>query len=240
MRTHVGMVTACGLLLLAAGGCGGGGAGTPVHPLSSVLRSYRVGDQWVYSVVGTWKGALASDEIPMHGTVTRSMGTLTMAGSDYLGITVFQNLLPQSGMYQERRYTLLRQDAAARLVREVGDKLDQGYWRMVIDDPEPVLVPGAWTVGYSHDTTTRYENGERSTHTLSIGATETVVIPVGSFETYRVVSGEDDPKYGTSTRTEWWHPGLGAPVRYTDRRQMPGGITIIYTATLASTTVAVD
>lgn len=50
---------------------------------------------------------------------------------------------------------------------------------------------------------------------------------------------EDDPKYGTGTRTEWWHPGLGAPVRFAEKCVIPGGATLDYTATLTSSTVPV-
>jgi hypothetical protein len=238
MRKHTSLAVACGLLLLAAGCGGGGGGDSTVYPLTDALRSYQVGDQWVYSVIGTWKGPLGST-IPMYGTVTRSMSTMTMGGSNYLGVTVFRNLLPQSGIYQERRYTLLRQDTPTPSVRAVGDKKDTGYWRMVIDNPKPVTVPGAWSVGYSFSSITHYENGEHSDYAFAVQGTEIVATQVGAFATYQVAVTEEDPKYGTSTRKEWWHPGLGAPVKYTERCVIPGGATLDYTATLTSRTVSV-
>lgn len=187
MRRHTSLLAACGLLLLAAG-CGDESERRgSIHLLTSTLRSYQVGDQWVYSVVGTWKGALGSG-IPMYGTVTRSISILNMGDTDYLGVTVFRDLRPKSGVYEEHRYTLLRQDTPTPNIRALGDKKDTGYWRMVIDNPRPVTVPGAWSLGYSLTSTTHYENGEHSGYSFAVQGVDTVATLVGEFETYRVVT----------------------------------------------------
>jgi|GEM_PF-4817653 len=182
-----------GAALLA--GCGGSGSNSGIRPTTNLLRELQVGDRYVHRVQVTIdrpndreeSTATSTNEVVLRdltGTPTRAIFT-TGGGFD---------------TYQYFDYAEGTGD-----MMQVGSEFGEGATRL---DPPLFQQFGIFVIGNTYET-----KGEGSNRTsMAVRAYETVTVPAGTFQTFRVDSVTMNEFGATATRS-WIAPALGFVVK---------------------------
>jgi hypothetical protein len=221
------------LLCVVVAGCGGGG-GSSVAPIDSTVRAYQPGDQWEYDVTGTVSDGV--DTVGISGTYTETVTSQTVVTPQSVTaqiVTTDWNLSGNGNTIMAADKAYLTQDTDGTIWKHGGEDGGTVWWVSVPTAGRYECLRSPLSQGESWGATVERTTGETLDELYTVVGTETVSVPAGSFDTYKIsVSG----KIGgyPATGTEWYAPQAGTMIKAvyvaTDTDQ---GLTLRLTAVLS-------
>ncbi|MBP6963921.1 MAG: hypothetical protein KBC96_05885 [Armatimonadetes bacterium] len=235
----------CISTLACLAGCGGGG-GSATLPLENVTRQMLPGDQYTYDITGTATDGL--ETIDITGTWQDTWSAQTTVAPDLTVCHIHLNniTLAAEGLapivFTGRSYEY--QDAAGCVWDYGGDDDDGVFWVDVplagrdLRIPSPMYNGTSWG-GYCH-----YTNGKSSNNAYVVVGTETISVPAGRFETFRITSSGSFSGY-PAIGMYWYAPHLSTAVKqelqvsFTDEG-FTMNLTMVLTGRTRSAAVSAD
>lgn len=199
--------------LTACGAGGGGGDGEEVNPLTSVIRTYKIGDSITYEMTlkdtasgNEWSGdvifRIIEEEVTNpYGIKCKAYeiaGTLTGPGGSYPFITkelFYQD--DQGNLYDCGKYD---KNIGYIFISNTQDTPDG----LKLELKNPV------SIGDIFSGTTHYDDGSWSDCTTTIVGTEIVDTLMGKYETYKINSNcsLSNGFTFTTVETDWYYPSI--------------------------------
>ena len=162
----------------------------------------------------------------MTGTANVFLSTTTANGQAELAQTT--TISSQSQAYKTVMY--YQQDAASN------DLVWYGGPDYTLTPPVPT-VPGSWAKGVSFTTQSTDQTGQQVTVSLKVIGTETVSVPLGRFQTWKVTASQDIKGFENTTGTYWYAPQIGTYVKVVFNSTSNAGGSYDYSLDLTSTSV---
>lgn len=208
MKLKIGalLLTAVAVTVGCGGGGGGGGgntgipAGTTFATLSPV-KFYTYDLTGNATVGGTAKTLLAGQRVLTVQTTNQAGASVLLSTDDSLDFTD-----STSTGFTLRDYVTQGGDASVVL-----HGVDFGTGIQAITTPD-TLIPGTFGVGGNVTKTFTYGGGS-VTYSFTIGQLETVNVPDGIYQAYRVTSSTNYGSGYSRSGTYWYSPSLGAYVK---------------------------
>ncbi len=247
----------CVVALFAVSGCGGGGGGGPAVLLSDTFRTMQLGDRYEYEVSGT--DGLLDGPAHYRGTLYVYVGEYSEvypSGVDYTEFSASVKRYDSGETTAMQWNTYLSQDPDGTCWVHGGTTSSGDYYS--IGEPESgkfMQYPGSWYQGLSwsesvdEDIDPFIHYPHRYDTSAAVTGTETISVPAGRFETYRISTtqtayeelfGDElfDPEsmfpIFTSVKTMWFAPQIGAYVREEAELVTSDGQTLSHVSVLRS------
>ena len=212
------------------------------HPLATRLRVFHKGDSWEYRANGTV--TISGGMVALLGdgnSVTIRDGTLrsvisaaasgtplnTYTEDDTLAVTLSHRGRSRSVTHTEHR------DFSQDLVRATTCLLtddkgpNKGARRVLLPK---VDTPGAWSNGMTQTVRLDFDDNEYTDETMTVQGSEVVDTALGRLTVWRCVEGHTNSDGVKVSRTSWFAPQLGMPVKtletLTTTQALPAMVTL--------------
>lgn len=205
------------VLCLLLCGCGGGDSKAPLlFPLATRMRSLQPGDTWTYNVTGYASDFTIPANLPVTGTLTKTVELVTRAETSRLALTESLHVTGENNFsYSQTTIRQIEQN-------EAGDVLvladTEGGGTALTELAAPDLeLPGTWQKGFKHSHERAYNNGVLLDVSLSILDSEKASSPLGTFEAWKTKVNthyaEDFFSDSDTSITRWYAPQISSDVQ---------------------------
>lgn len=196
-------------------GCGGGGGGTSSIPLDGTVRQMQAGDQWEYTITGTASDGIETVAVTGTAEEVWSAQTVQTPGGATAHVQLSNMTLTiegRSATFWSREY--MSQDANGTLWEYGREDSDSGgvYWIVSPTSGKACVVPSPLALGSSWGDSITYSNFESEDSAFAVVKTETVRVPAGSFDTFKI-TGNGRVSGIPATITVWFAPQIGSFVQ---------------------------
>lgn len=198
------------------------------HPLATRLRLFHKGDSWEYRASGSV--VVSGGMVALLGegnAVTLRDGTLqavisaaapgtplnTYTEADTLAVTLSYRGRGTPITHAEHR--TFSQDPAKATTRLLTDEGGPSKVARRVLLPK-VDTPGAWSDGLTQAVRLDFDDNERTDETMTVQGSEVVDTALGRFTAWRCVESHTTSNGGRASRTSWFAPQLGMPVKTTE------------------------
>ena len=198
------------------------------HPLATRLRLFHKGDSWEYRANGivTISGGMTAllgdgNAITLRDGTLQSVISAAAPGiplNTYTEADTLDVMLSYRGRatpitYAEHR--TFSQDPAKATTRLLTDESGPNKVARRVLLPK-VDTPGVWSDKMTQDVRLDFDDNERTDETMTVQGSEVVDTALGRFNAWKCVEEHTNSNGVRASRTSWFAPQLGMPVKTTE------------------------